>query len=806
MLSTSTTFIKNNNNISCSSSSNGNIKKLYVTKRDGSREAIHLDKITSKLQKLSYNLNADYIDPASITLQVVKMIYAGVTTEELDMHAARETASMAYIHHDYALLAGRIMVHNLHRNVDASFERVMERLRLHNLVSAELLDIVRRHANVLELRIDHSLDFDYKYFGYKTLENGYLKKIDGKVAERIQHMLMRVALGIHGRDIESALETYTLMSQKMFTHASPTLFAAGSDLPQLSSCFLLTVRDDSIKGIYDTLRDCALISKFGGGIGVNVHDVRARGSRIRSTNGTASGLESMLRVFNNVVRHVDQGGKRKGAMAIYLEPWHADVYDVLNLKRNMGAEDKKARDLLYALWVPDLFMQRVHNDEMWSLMCPDICPDLSDACGKSFDELYTRYERAGRYVKQIAARDLFRFIVETQVETGTPYMLYKDACNRKSNQNNLGTIKCSNLCAEIVEYNDGHETAVCNLASVCVNRCIENGTFNFHTLKHITKVIVKNLNKIIDINYYPLESARLSNFKHRPIGVGIQGLADAFVVLRMPYESDRAKLLNRQIAETVYYGALEASCELAQVETPYDSYEGSPASRGLLQYDMWNVTPTDLWDWSALKSEIAKHGLRNSLLVAYMPTATTAQILGNNESFEPFTNNVYVRRVLAGDFQVINQYLVDDLIALNLYDENMRNQIIAANGSVQHIASIPQHIKNLYKTVWEMKTKTLIDMAADRGAFIDQSQSFNIFLAEPTYALLTSVHMHAWKKGLKTGMYYLRTKPAADAIKFTLNKTQVFSQDNENYNNNNGEDNEQKEVCCAATNCDYCSC
>nr|CAI72629.1 ribonucleotide reductase, large subunit [Euproctis pseudoconspersa nucleopolyhedrovirus] len=747
--------------------------KLYVTKRNGKKEALHLDKITSKLQRLSYNLNSEYIDPASITLQVVKTIYPGVSTEELDMHAARETANMAYVHHDYALLAGRIMVDNLHKNVEASFERVVERLHRHNLVSDELLSIVQDNAITLESRINHSLDYEYKYFGYKTLENGYLKKIEEKIAERIQHMLMRVAIGVHGRDIENATETYDLMSQKFFTHASPTLFAAGTKLPQLSSCFLLTLREDSITGIYETLRDCALISKFGGGIGVNVHDVRGRGSRIRSTDGIASGLESMLRVYNNAVRHVDQGGKRKGAMAIYLEPWHVDVYDFLNLKRNMGAEEKKARDLLYALWVPDLFMRRVKDDGVWSLMCPDRCPGLSDVYGNQFDELYAQYEREGKQVSQVPARDLFKFIIETQVETGTPYMLYKDACNRKTNQSNLGTIKCSNLCSEIIEYSDADQVAVCNLASICVNRCVENGAFNFQTLKRITKTVVKNLNKIIDVNFYPLEEARLSNLKHRPVGVGIQGLADAFVMLRMPYESDEAKLLNTQIAETIYYGALEASCELAKIHGAYESYAGSPASRGILQYDMWNATPTNLWDWSVLKQRISTHGLRNSLLVAYMPTATTAQILGNNESFEPFTNNLYVRRVLAGDFQVINHHLVDDLVALNLYDENMRNEIIAAGGSVQRIASIPEHVKQLYKTVWEMKNKRLIEMAVDRGAYTDQSQSFNVFVAEPTYARMTSIHMHAWSSGLKTGMYYLRTKPAADAIQFTVDKSKL---------------------------------
>ncbi|ABY65861.1 ribonucleotide reductase small subunit 1 [Orgyia leucostigma nucleopolyhedrovirus] len=747
--------------------------KLYVIKRDGSKQTVLLDKITSKLNRLSYGLNKQFIDPAAITIQVVKTIYAGVTTTELDQHAAKETANMAYIHDDYALLAGRIMVDDNHKHVPDSFVRVVAKLYKHNLVSLALFEVASANADALEAQIDYKRDYEYKYFAYKTLENGYLKRINGRVAERIQHMLMRVAIGIHGRDIDAAIETYNLTANKMFTHASPTLFAAGCPQPQLSSCFLLTLKEDSIKGMYETLADCAQISKYGGGLGVNVHKARARGSAIRGTNGTASGVEPLLRVYNNCVRHVDQGGKRKGAMAVYLEPWHADIYDFLNLKRNMGAEDKKARDLLYALWVPDLFMKRVQQNEMWSLMCPDRCPGLSDVYSLEFEKLYEQYESENRFTCQVEARSLFRTIIETQVETGTPYILYKDACNIKSNQKNLGTIRCSNLCAEIVQYSSSEEIAVCNLASVCVNRFIKSGVFDFVALKSVTKIVVKNLNKIIDINYYPLEAAKESNLKHRPVGVGIQGLADAFCILGLPYESDKAKMLNKQIAETVYYAALEASCDLAKLNGPYSSYSDSPASLGVLQYDMWNVQPTNLWNWADLKLRIAKHGLRNSLLVAYMPTATTAQILGNNESFEPFTSNLYVRRVLAGDFQVINQHLVEDLCRLNLYDDHMRNSIIAAGGSVQKIDRIPDDIKAVYKTVWEMSSKNLIDMAADRGAFIDQSQSFNVFIAQPSFALLTSVHMHTWKRGLKTGMYYLRTKPAADAIAFTVDKCSI---------------------------------
>jgi ribonucleoside-diphosphate reductase alpha subunit len=744
---------------------------LYVVKRDGSRQDVRLDEITHRIRALCFNLDDRYVDPAAVTLKVVKGIKPGVTTEELDVYAAGVAASMAVQHCDYDLLAGRILVDNLHKQVDSSFVRVIIALHKHGLVSNELHADTLQCGTLLDSVIDHSLDFDYRYFGYQTLENGYLLKIDNKVAERPQHMLMRVALAIHGAgDTARVVETYRLMSQKMFTHASPTMFAAGTPAPQLCSCFLLTVRDDSIDGIYATLRDCAAISKYGGGIGLNVHKIRARGSRIKSTNGTASGVEPMVRVYNNMVRHVDQGGKRKGALAIYIEPWHADIYRVLELKRNMGAEDCKARDLMYALWVPDLFMRRVAENGMWSLMCPHDCPGLDDCYGDDFEKLYCRYEAEGRYREQVKALALHRFIVETQVETGTPYMLYKDHCNRKSNQMNVGVIKCSNLCAEIVEYSDSEQTAVCNLASIAVNKCVDvqDLRFDFDRLRIITKVVVRNLNRIIDRNHYPLASAKLSNLRHRPIGVGIQGLADAFIMLRMPYESDEARTLNKQISETIYYGALEASCELAATSGPYSTYDNCPASRGVLQYDMWGVTPTSLWDWSALKQKIQTHGLRNSLLVAYMPTATTAQILGNNESFEPFTNNVYLRRVLAGEFQVINRHLIHDLVRLGLYDDRMRDTIVGHKGSIQLIDGIPDEIKALYKTVWEMKCKRMIEMAADRGAFIDQSQSFNVFIEKPNYSVMSSVHELGWRLGLKTGMYYLRTKPAADSQPSTV--------------------------------------
>lgn len=585
---------------------------------------------------------------------------------------------------------------------------------------------------------------------------------------------MRVAVGIHGEDIDAVINTYNLLSEKYFTHASPTMFSAATPRPQLSSCFLVAMKDDSIEGIYDTLKQCALISKSAGGIGVHVHCIRAKGTYIAGTNGISNGLVPMLRVYNNTARYVDQGGnKRPGAFAVYLEPWHADVFEFLDLKKNTGKEEVRARELFYALWIPDLFMKRVEKNENWSLMCPHNCPGLADCWGEEFEALYEKYEEEKRYVKQVRAQVLWKAIVEAQVETGTPYMLYKDSCNRKSNQKNLGTIKCSNLCTEIVEYTSPDEVAVCNLASIAVNMFVENKTFNFQKLKQVTKTVTQNLNKIIDVNFYPVPEAKNSNVKHRPIGIGVQGLADAFVLMRFPYESEEAILLNQQIFETIYYGALEASCELAEKEGVYSSYDGSPASQGILQYDMWDKTPTDLWDWTALKEKIAKHGLRNSLLLAPMPTASTAQILGNNESFEPFTSNIYQRRVLSGEFQVVNHHLLTDLTQADLWDEDMKNLIIHNNGSIQNIEKIPKKIRDLYKTVWEISVKTTIQMAADRGAFIDQSQSFNIHVAEPNYGKLTSIHFYAWKMGLKTGMYYLRTKPAANAIQFTVDKTKV---------------------------------
>nr|XP_029724987.1 ribonucleoside-diphosphate reductase large subunit isoform X2 [Aedes albopictus] len=635
--------------------------------------------------------------------------------------------------------------------------------------------VIMDNADRLNSAIIYDRDFGYNYFGFKTLERSYLLKIKGKIVERPQHMLMRVAIGIHGEDIDAAIETYNLLSERYFTHASPTMFAAATCRPQLSSCFLLTMSDDSIEGIYDTLKQCALISKSAGGIGLNVHCIRAKGTYIAGTNGISNGLIPMLRVYNNTAKYVDQGGnKRPGAFAIYLEPWHGDVFEFLDLKKNTGAEDVRARDMFYALWIPDLFMKRVEANEDWCLMCPHECPGLSDTWGDEFEKLYTSYEAEGRFIRKVKAQDLWFAIIESQVETGVPYMLYKDACNRKSNQQNIGTIKCSNLCTEIVEYSSKDEIAVCNLASIALNMFVKpDKTYDFQKLKEVSKTATKNLNKIIDINFYPVPEAKRSNLRHRPIGIGVQGMADAFILMRYPYDSQEAQKLNQQIFETIYYGALEASCELAEKEGTYETYAGCPVSKGILQYDMWNKEPTDLWDWAALKDKIAKHGVRNSLLLAPMPTASTAQILGNNESFEPYTSNVYNRRVLSGEFQIVNHHLLKDLTELDLWDDDMKNRIIANNGSIQNIEEIPQHIRDLYKTVWEISVKSCIKMAADRGAFIDQSQSFNIHVAEPNYGKLTSIHFYGWKMGLKTGMYYLRTKPAVNAIQFTVDKTRL---------------------------------
>ena len=696
---------------------------------------------------------------------------------------------MTVTHPDYAILAARIAVSNLHKQTKKQFSSVIQDLyhyvnpktqKLSPMISQETYECVMRHAEELNSAIVYDRDFNYQYFGFKTLERSYLLKIGKQTAERPQHLLMRVAVGIHGDDVEKAIETYNLLSQKYFTHASPTLFNAGTPQPQLSSCFLIDMKSDSIDGIYDTLKTCAMISKTAGGIGFNAHCIRATGSYIAGTNGTSNGLIPMLRVFNNTARYVDQGGnKRPGAFAVYLEPWHADVFDFLNLRKNHGKEEVRARDLFYALWTPDLFMKRVEKNQDWTLMCPHECPGLADVYGKEFEALYERYEKEGRGRQTVKAQKLWYAILEAQTETGTPYMLYKDACNAKSNQKNLGTIRSSNLCTEIVEYTAPDEVAVCNLASLALPTFVDQarGEYDFGRLHEVVQVVTRNLNKVIDINYYPVEEARKGNMRHRPIGLGVQGLADAFLALRLPFDSPEARQLNIQIFETIYHGALTASCQLAQEQGPYSTYEGSPVSKGILQYDMWNVTPTDLWDWDSLKADIAKHGVRNSLLVAPMPTASTSQILGNNECFEPYTSNIYSRRVLAGEFQVVNPWLLKDLVDLGLWSDNMKNRIIAEGGSVQNIPNIPADIKALYKTVWEISQRTILQMAADRGAFIDQSQSLNIHLKEPTMGKITSMHFAGWKMGLKTGMYYLRTMAATAPIQFTVDQEQLKVED-----------------------------
>uniref|UniRef100_A0A8C1YN89 Ribonucleoside-diphosphate reductase n=1 Tax=Cyprinus carpio TaxID=7962 RepID=A0A8C1YN89_CYPCA len=781
----------------------------------GRQERVMFDKITSRIQKLCYGLNAEFVDPTQITMKVIQGLYSGVTTVELDTLAAEIAATLTTKHPDYAILAARIAVSNLHKETKKVFSEVMEDLynyvnplnsRHSPMVSKETLDIVLANKDRLNSAIIFDRDFSYNFFGFKTLERSYLLKINGKVAERPQHMLMRVSVGIHKEDIAAAIETYNLLSEKWFTHASPTLFNAGTNRPQLSSCFLLAMKDDSIDGIYDTLKQCALISKSAGGIGVAVSCIRATGSYIAGTNGNSNGLVPMLRVYNNTARYVDQGGnKRPGAFAMYLEPWHFDIFDFLELKKNTGKEEQRARDLFYALWIPDLFMKRVETNGDWSLMCPNDCPGLDECWGEEFENLYTKYEKEGRAKRVVKAQQLWYAIIESQTETGTPYMLYKDACNRKSNQQNLGTIKSSNLCTEIVEYTSKDEVAVCNLASIALNMYVTpERTFDFQKLASVTKVIVKNLNKIIDINYYPVQEAENSNKRHRPIGIGVQGLADAFILMRFPFESAEAQHLNTQIFETIYYAALESSCELAAELGPYETYAGSPVSKGILQYDMWDKTPTDLWDWAALKEKIAKHGVRNSLLLAPMPTASTAQILGNNESIEPYTSNIYTRRVLSGEFQIVNPHLLKDLTERGLWNEEMKNQLIAQNGSIQGIPTIPDDLKELYKTVWEISQKTILKMAADRGAFIDQSQSLNIHIAEPNYGKLTSMHFYGWKQGLKTGMYYLRTKPAANPIQFTLNKEKLKETQKSEGNDEETKERNMAAMVCSLENRDEC--
>ena len=750
---------------------------MYVVKRDGRKESVKFDKITARIKKLCYGLNPA-VDETKVAMKVIEGLFDGVTTSELDNLAAEVSATMTVSHPDYALLASRIAVSNLHRETEKSFSETMRALYEYidpktgenaTLVAEDVYKVIEKNAQYLDSQIIYDRDFSYDFFGFKTLERSYLLKLKGKVAERPQHMLMRVALGIHKEDIDSAIETYHLMSEKWFTHATPTLFNAGTPKAQMSSCFLLTMQNDSIDGIYNTLKQCAKISQSAGGIGLSISNIRAKGSYIKGTNGTSNGIVPMLKVFNDTARYVDQGGgKRKGSFAAYIEPWHADIYDFLDLKKNHGKEEQRARDLFYALWTPDLFMERVEKDEKWTLMCPNECPGLYDSYGKEFEERYIKYEAEGKGRKTIKARELWNTILESQIETGTPYILYKDACNEKSNQKNLGTIRSSNLCTEIVEYTSKDEVAVCNLASLALPKYIVDGEFDHQKLFDVTYHVTKNLNKIIDNNYYPVPEARTSNFRHRPIGLGVQGLADAFILLRLPFDSDGARKLNAEIFETIYYAAMTASKDLARENGPYESYEGSPVSEGIFQFDMWGVTPSNRWEWDVLKEEVLKYGVRNSLLLAPMPTASTSQILGNNECFEPYTSNIYTRRVLSGEFIVVNKHLLRDLTDLGLWNDELKNKLMAANGSVQGINEIPDNLKELYKTVWEIKQKAIIDMAADRGAYICQSQSLNLFIENPNFAKLTSMHFYAWKKGLKTGMYYLRTKAARDAIKFTV--------------------------------------
>lgn len=752
---------------------------MFVIKRNGRRESVKFDKITARIQKLSYGLSA-LVNSTDVAQRVISGVYDGVSTTELDNLAAETAASLTTRHPDYALLASRIAVSNLHKNTLKSFSETMRKLhgyadavtgRIMPLIADDVMQIIEENAELLDSSIIYDRDFGFDYFGFKTLEKSYLLRINGAVVERPQHMYMRVAVGIHKHDLDAVINTYNLMSERWFTHATPTLFNSGTPKPQMSSCFLLSMKDDSIDGIYDTLKQTAKISQSAGGIGLAISNVRATGSYIGGTNGTSNGIIPMLKVFNDTARYVDQGGgKRKGAFAIYLEPWHADVFEFLELRKNHGKEEMRARDLFYALWIPDLFMKRVEADGEWSLFCPNEAPGLQDVHSEEFELLYEQYEREGRARRTIKAQELWFAIVEAQVETGTPYLLYKDAANSKSNQQNLGTIKSSNLCTEIIEYTDANEVAVCNLASLALPRFVTNGDFDFQKLYEVTYQVTRNLNRVIDHNYYPVEEAKYANLRHRPIGLGVQGLADVFILLRLPFESELARVLNKNIFETIYYAALCASKDLAKEEGTYETFMGSPLSKGLFQFDLWGVKPSERYDWEQLRAEIKEYGVRNSLLVAPMPTASTSQILGNNECFEPYTSNIYTRRVLSGEFIIVNKHLLRDLVAWGLWNNEMKNAIIAANGSIRSIPGIPDELKELYKTVWEIKQRCLIDMAADRGAFICQSQSLNLFVDQPTTSRLTSMHFYAWKKGLKTGMYYLRTQAAAQAVQFTVEK------------------------------------
>ena len=791
---------------------------MYVLKRDGRKEAVKFDKITARIIKMCYGLDP-LVSPEAVAMKVIEGIYDGVSTTDLDNLAAEVAAAKTIDHPDYALLASRIAVSNLHKDTKKSFSETMDDMYNYidpktnlpaSLLADDVYQAIMDNRDVLDSSIIYDRDFRYDYFGFKTLTRSYLLRINGEIVERPQHMLMRVSIGIHKNDIPAAIKTYNLMSEGWFTHATPTLFNAGTPKPQMSSCFLLTMKDDSIEGIYDTLKSCARISQSAGGIGLAIHDIRAKGSYIKGTNGTSNGIVPMLRVYNDTARYVDQGGgKRKGSFAIYIEPWHADVFDFLDLKKNHGKEEQRARDLFYALWIPDLFMKRVESNGDWTLMCPHECPGLSDVHSAEFEALYEGYEAAGKGRKTIKAQDLWFKILESQIETGTPYMLYKDAANSKSNQQNLGTIKSSNLCTEIMEYTSPDEIAVCNLASLALPKYVtEEGTFDHDKLFEVTYEATMNLNRIIDGNYYPVIEAENSNMRHRPIGLGVQGLADAFIMLGYPFESAEARQLNKDIFETIYYASMTASKDLAKKEGAYETFPGSPLSKGIFQFDMWNVTPSTRWEWDVLREEVQQYGVRNSLLLAPMPTASTAQILGNNECFEPYTSNVYTRRVLSGEFIVVNKHLLKDLVKAGIWNKEMRQKLMSTNGSVQNIPEVPANLKELYKTAWEISQKSIIEMAADRGAYICQSQSLNIFMENANFGKLTSMHFYGWKKGLKTGMYYLRTKAATDAIKFTVDKnvtgerTQV---DNVSIRNI---ELEQEAIACSLDdpeNCEMCS-
>ena len=770
---------------------------MEVIKRDGSKERVKLDKILSRVKKQCYGLNMDYIEPMEIAKKVIHGLYDGISSVELDVLAAETAAALTPTHPDYSILASRICVTSLHKRTPKSFSQVIENLYTYvdprtglnaPMIADDVYQIIMENSKEIDSQIITDRDLDYDYFGFKTLEKSYLLKIDGLPAERPQQMLMRVAVGIHKNDLASAYRTYDLMSQGFFTHATPTLFNSGTRRPQLSSCFLVSMHDDSIQGIYKTLSDVAQISKNAGGIGLHIHNIRGTGSYIKGTNGTSNGVIPMLKVFNETARYVDQGGgRRKGSFAIYLEPWHCDIEDFLNLRKNHGKEEMRARDLFLALWTPDLFMERVKEDGDWTFFSPDEAPGLADVYGEEFNSLYTRYESEGKGRKTIKAQELWYKIIEAQIETGTPYILYKDSANIKSNQKNLGTIKSSNLCTEIMEYSDDKETAVCNLASIALPKFIIPGKkprYDFNALKDIAYTATFNLNRVIDVNYYPTQETKNSNLRHRPIGIGVQGLADTFAILKIDFDSDEAKQLDRDIFETIYYGAMCASVDLAEIEGAYETFKGSPLSEGKFQFDLWNEKPSTRWDWDELRERVIKHGARNSLLLAPMPTASTSQILGNNECFEPFTSNIYIRKTLSGEFPVVNKHLVKDLVKLNLWNETLRDRIIINNGSVQDIKEIPQELKSIYKTAWEMSQKTIIDHAAIRSPFICQSQSMNLFVQDANFAKLSSAHFYGWSKGLKTGSYYIRTKAATTAIKglgIDLNKSEPIKSEEDNY-------------------------